>query len=161
MFAKKEKLLLFPANGTLIPLSEVPDEVFSSGMLGIGAAVLPSEGSIYAPMSGRIESIADSRHAYTLVSEDGVELMIHIGIDTVSLRGKGFLSLVSKGERVRAGDRLARVDLEVLKQEKLPSHVIVLITDPDTVDHFTVRSGQGLGGKSELAVYRLPNRKKE
>lgn len=161
MFAKKEKILLFPAKGTALPLSDVPDEVFSSGMLGIGAAVLPSEGIVYAPMSGKIESVADSRHAYTIVSEDGVEMMVHIGIDTVSLKGKGFLPAVTEGDRVRAGDRLAQVDLDVLNREKLPTHVIVLITNPESVSNFTLRSGQGLGGKSELAVYRLSDQKKE
>ena len=161
MFGKKEKLLLFPADGAAIPLSEGPDEVFASGMLGIGAAVLPDAGTVYAPMSGQIESVADARHAYTLVSEDGVEMMVHIGIDTVSLKGKGFLPMVAEGDRVRAGDVLARVDLDLLKQEKLYTHVVVLLTNPDATEAFTVRTGKGLGGKSELAVYRLADQKKE
>ena len=161
MSSKKEKILLFPVDGNAVPLSDVPDEVFASGMLGIGAAVVPDSGSVYAPMSGQIESVADARHAYTLISEDGVEMMVHIGIDTVSLKGKGFLPMVAEGDRVRAGDVLARVDLDVLKQEKLHTHVVVLLTNPDVTESFTPRTGKGLGGKSELAVYCLSNQKKE
>ena len=154
MLVKKEKILLVPADGDAVPLSDVPDDVFSSGMLGIGAAVLPDTGTVYAPMSGKIESVSDSRHAYTLISADGIELMVHIGIDTVSLKGKGFFPMVAEGETVRAGDVLAKVDLELLKRKKLHTHVVVLITNPDATTAFTVRTNKGLGGKSELAVYR-------
>ena len=154
MFLKKEKKLLFPIDGTPLPLSEVPDEVFSSGMLGIGAAVLPSAGTVYAPTSGIIESVADARHAYSLMGEDGVELMVHIGIDTVSLKGRGFVPMVAEGDRVKAGDVLARVDLSLLTEEQLSPHVVVLITNPESVSDFSLREGKGLGGKSELAVYR-------
>lgn len=161
MFAKKEKVLLFPTDGTPVLLSKVPDEVFSSGMLGIGAAVLPHGGTVYAPISGQIESVADARHAYSLLSEDGVELMVHVGIDTVTLGGRGFVPMVAEGERVKAGDVLARVDLSVLEAERLSAHVVVLITNPEAVTDFSVRTAKGLGGKSELAVYRLADRKKE
>ena len=161
MFHKKEKILLFPADGTPVALKEVPDEVFSSGMMGIGAAVLPQSGTVYAPLSGQIVSVADARHAYSLVSEDGVELMVHIGIDTVTLGGRGFVPMVAEGDLVKAGEVLARVDLQVPKAEKLPLHVVVLITNPESITDFSMRTGKGLGGKSELAVYQTINRKKE
>jgi len=161
MVSKKEKILLFPTDGTPVPLCDVPDEVFSSGMLGIGVAVLPHSGTVYAPMSGQIESVSEARHAYSLVSEDGVELMVHIGIDTVTLGGRGFVPMVAEGDRVQAGEVLTRVDLKVLEEEKLPAHVVVLITNPESVTDFSMRSSKGLGGKSELAVYRTTDRKKE
>jgi glucose-specific phosphotransferase system IIA component len=161
MFHKKEKMILFPADGTPVSLKEVPDEVFSSGMLGIGAAVLPQNGTVYAPVSGNVISVSDARHAYSIVSEDGVELMVHIGIDTVTLGGRGFVPMVAEGDAVRAGDALARVDLNILKDEKLPLHIVVLITNPESVSDFSMRTGKGLGGKSELAVYQTTDQKKE
>ncbi|MBE6601140.1 MAG: PTS glucose transporter subunit IIA [Ruminococcaceae bacterium] len=150
---KKEKLMLFPIDGTLIPLSDVPDEAFCSGMLGIGFAVLPTAGTVYAPMTGRIESVTDARHAYTVMGDDGTELLVHVGIDTVTLGGKGFLPMVSEGDSVKAGDVLARVDLDVLREASLPLHTVVLITNPETVSELQICKGKGLGGKSEAARY--------
>ena len=161
MFHKKEKILLFPADGTPLSLERVPDEVFSSGMLGIGAAVLPESGTVYAPISGKIINVADALHAYSMLGDDGTELLLHIGIDTVTLGGKGFVSMVAEGERVKAGDVLARVDLGVLKAASLSPHVVVLLTSPESIADFSMRTGKGLGGKSELAVYRTAERKKE
>jgi len=161
MMIKKERKLLFPVDGKAVALNEVPDEAFSSGMLGIGFAVIPEAGTVYAPTSGEIINVADARHAYSLLGEDGVELMIHIGIDTVDLCGKGFVPMVAEGDRVKAGEVLARVDLTVLKNENLATHVVVLIPEPDTVDGFTPRLSKGLGGKSEAAIYRTVGLKKE
>jgi phosphotransferase system IIA component len=81
--------------------------------------------------------------------------LVHIGIDTVALGGKGFLPLVFEGDRVKAGDVIARVDLEVLRKEGLPTHVVVLLPDPDAVKNLKIGEGKGLGGKSEAAVYEL------
>jgi len=157
---KKERKLLFPTDGTLVPLSQTPDDAFASGMLGEGFAVIPTAGTVYAPMSGQIDSVADARHAYTVMSEDGTELLVHVGIDTVTLKGKGFLPMVAEGDRVAAGDVIARVDLDVLRAEGFPTHVVVLLPDPDSVEHLKICEGKGLGGKSEAAVYEL-SRKKE
>lgn len=151
----KEQLLLYPADGRLIPLSEVPDEAFASGMLGVGFAVEPTEGTLYAPMDGVVESVADARHAYTLVHRNGIALLLHVGIDSVTLKGEGFLSMVNEGDRVRAGDVLARVDLEILRAHQIPTHVIVLLTEPETVRDLQINTGKGLGGRSEAARYRL------
>lgn len=151
---KKEKMMLFPIDGKLVPLSEVPDEAFSSGMLGIGFAVIPTAGTVYAPMEGQIESVTDARHAYTILGEDGTELLVHIGIDTVTLGGTGFLPMVCEGDRVKAGDVLARVELDVLREASLPLHTVVLITNPETVQDLQLSEGKGLGGKSEAARYR-------
>ena len=161
LFSKKEKLLLYPTDGRLLPLSEVPDEAFASGLLGIGFAIEPTEGTVYAPMEGQIVSVAEALHAYTLVHRDGTELLLHVGIDTVTLKGEGFLSMVAEGDRVRAGDPVARVDLALLREKKLPPHVIVLLTDPDAIASFQTSCGKGLGGRSEAAHYTLSRNKKE
>jgi len=155
LFQKKQKGLLAVADGKAIPLSEVPDEAFSSGVLGIGFAVEPKTGTVYCPTDGRIDSITESKHAYTILSDDGLDVLVHIGIDTVELGGKGFLPMVSVGDRVKAGTVLARVDLDELRRADKPTVIPVLITDPDAVAHHDLIYGDVLGGKTEVLRYRL------
>lgn len=155
LFQKKAKVLLAVADGKAIPLSEVPDEAFSSGLLGIGFAVEPKTGTVYCPIDGRIDSITDSKHAYTIISDDGLDVLVHIGIDTVELGGKGFLPMVAVGDRVKAGSVLARVDLDELRRADKPTVIPVLITDSDAVAHHDLIYGDVLGGKSEVLRYRL------
>ena len=110
-FFQKKRSLTAVCDGRCAELSQMPDEAFASGMLGQGVAVFPEGNRFYAPVGGRIESIAESKHAYTVLSEDGLELLIHIGVDTVELKGEGFTPLVREGQTVRAGDPLADADL--------------------------------------------------
>lgn len=91
--------MLSPLNGKVIPLKEVHDEVFSSEMMGKGCAVIPSEGKIYAPFDGRVVGLLDSHHAVGMESEDGVEILIHVGMDTVKLNGEGFTIHVEEGQQ--------------------------------------------------------------
>ena len=83
LFQKKEKLILAVADGEAVPLNEVPDEAFSSGILGVGFAIAPTSGTVYSPVSGKIESITETRHAYTILTDDGLDVLVHVGIDTV------------------------------------------------------------------------------
>lgn len=118
-----------PVAGTLIPLAEVADPVFSSGKMGDGLAVLPADGKIYAPCDGTVKVAMKSGHAYGLRTEDGIDILIHIGIDTVSLAGAGFTPHVARGQEVRQGDLLAEVDLDFLKNKGLDSSTIMLVTN--------------------------------
>ena len=111
LFQKNHQLLAV-CNGNAQSLANVPDEAFASGMLGQGVTVFPTGGRFVSPVAGRIESIAESRHAYTILSEDGLELLIHIGVDTVELKGECFTPLVKEGQTVRVGDALADADLQ-------------------------------------------------
>lgn len=115
----KECKLLAPISGKIIPIDQVPDEVFAQKILGDGVAVLPSEGKIYAPLDCTVASVTDSLHAYGLETEDGIEMIIHFGLETVTLEGKGFQSHVKVGDRLKAGDLIAEVDMEYLKQNKI------------------------------------------
>lgn len=92
-----------PLNGTVIPLEKVPDPVFSDKVLGDGCAVIPADGKIYSPVDGEISSVAETKHAYGISSDDGLEILIHFGLDTVSMKGSGFISHVSVGEKVKKG----------------------------------------------------------
>ena len=97
-----------PLAGWIVPLDQVPDPVFSGRMLGEGLAVDPTEGKLVAPAAGRIATLNPSRHAVTIDLDDGAQLLIHIGIDTVALGGEGFVAHVAEGQRVAAGDLTAR-----------------------------------------------------
>ena len=154
-FQKKEKKLLAVADGNAVSLTEVPDEAFASGILGVGFAVDPSSDSILSPVSGRVQSISQSRHAYTMQSEDGLDILVHVGIDTVELMGEGFVTHVREGDTLKMGDRLATVDLALLKKRGYSTLIPVLITNPERISGIDFTYGRVLGGKSEAARYRL------
>ncbi len=93
-------MIFSPISGEIIPLSDVQDKTFSDKLIGDGVAIIPSEGKVYAPFDGKITNIFPTKHAIGLKSDEGVELLIHIGLDTVELKGQGFISHVEEGDRV-------------------------------------------------------------
>lgn len=118
-------------NGTAVKLEDVEDEVFSQKILGEGAAVEPSEGKLYAPCDGKIDSVFDTKHAVNMVSSDGVEILLHIGIDTVKLGGQYFEAHVSDGQEVKKGDLLISFDMDKIKAAgyKVTTPIIIGNTD--------------------------------
>lgn len=118
-----------PMEGKVLPLSEVPDEVFSRKIMGAGAAIDPASGLVKAPFDGEVTAVFPTGHAVGLTSTDGVECLIHIGIDTVELEGKGFETLVKQGQKVKAGDDLSRVDLELIRKAGYSLITPVVITN--------------------------------
>lgn len=118
-------------NGTAVKLEDVEDEVFSQKILGEGAAVEPSEGKLYAPCDGKIDSVFDTKHAVNMVSDDGVEILLHIGIDTVKLGGQYFEAHVSDGQEVKKGDLLISFDMDKIKAAgyKVTTPIIIGNTD--------------------------------
>jgi len=114
-----------PLEGKLLELSEVPDAVFSQKMMGDGFAIDPSSGIIVSPITGTIVTLFHTKHALGLVSDNGREVLIHFGIDTVALNGEGFTAHVKQGDKVNAGDKLITVDLESVK-DKVPSVISLL-----------------------------------
>ncbi len=154
VFSKQRGALLSVADGRAIPLSEVPDEAFSSGMLGTGFAVEPDKGTIYSPVDGRVEGVTDSRHAYSIRSDDGLDVLVHIGVDTVKLGGAGFLPLVSEGDRVSAGDAIARADLGVIRAAGCRTVTPVLIANGEGLEGVRFKLGSVTGGKSPVMLYK-------
>lgn len=118
-------------NGTAVKLEDVEDEVFSQKILGEGAAVEPSEGKLYAPCDGKIDSVFDTKHAVNMVSDDGVDILLHIGIDTVKLGGQYFEAHVSDGQEVKKGDLLISFDMDKIKAAgyKVTTPLIIGNTD--------------------------------
>ncbi|MEU1513836.1 beta-glucoside-specific PTS transporter subunit IIABC [Streptomyces sp. NPDC005811] len=123
-----------PVAGKVVPLDEVPDQVFASGAMGQGLAVVPSEGKVYAPVSGTLVSAMP--HAFGIRTDSGVEVLVHIGLNTVELQGRGFTPAVTQGQRVHAGDLLTDVDLQVITDAGYNPITVLIVTDPG--DHSAV-----------------------
>ena len=132
-----EATLTSPVNGTQIPLSEVADETFASEMLGTTVAVEPADGKIVAPCDGEVSNIFETGHAVCITTESGGELLIHIGIDTVKMDGKGFTKKVSDGDKVHAGDILVEADLEEIKNAGYQTTTMMILTNTDEFGNVT------------------------
>ena len=135
-------LILSPLDGRVIPLEEVPDEVFAEKVLGDGAAVIPENGNIYSPIDGEIVSIPESLHAYGIRSDAGVEMIVHFGLETVNLKGEGFSPKVKVGDRVKAGQLLCTADMDFLKSKGINTVTPVLVTDGAEEGSFSVKTGE-------------------
>ncbi len=129
--AVKEEVLGSPVNGKVVPLSEVSDPTFASEMLGTTVAIEPSDGKIVAPCDGEVINIFETGHAVCLTTQAGGELLIHVGVDTVKLEGKGFTKKVSDGAKVHAGDVLIEADLHTIKEAGYPATTMFILTNAD------------------------------
>lgn len=117
LFKKKGTEIGAPVTGQCVELSQVKDATFSSGALGKGVAIIPSDGKVVAPIDGTIQVIFPTGHAIAMTTEDGMEILIHVGIDTVKLDGKHFEIMANMGDQVKKGDLLVKADIEAIKRE--------------------------------------------
>ena len=138
-------LLVAPLPGWSMPLAEVPDPVFSGGMLGDGVAIDPTDGALRAPCDGEMLSVAPTGHAVTLRADCGAELLIHVGIDTVGLKGLGFEAQATAGQRVRAGDLLLRFDLDAVARSAPSLVTPLVVTNADRFEIVRRQLGQRIG----------------
>lgn len=120
-----------PAEGTVIPLEEFPDEVFSQEILGPGCGILPTGKLVTAPFNGTVIQASDTLHAVGVASEDGLELLIHVGVDTVDMAGKGFQYHVKNGQKIRLGDPLITFDRQVIRDAGHSDAIAVVVTNGD------------------------------
>ena len=125
--------VLQPVKGKVIPYTEIPDDTFASGVLGEGVGVVPSEGLVVSPFDGTISSVADSKHAVGIEC-NGMEMLIHVGVDTVNMNGDGFTCLVQEGDAVKAGQPLIRFDIDKIKAAGYSDTVAVLLTNSDDME---------------------------
>lgn len=136
---EKEELVLFaPIKGNVISRAEIPDETFASGVLGDGVGIEPEIGEVVAPFDGEISSVADTRHAIGITGPGEMEVLIHVGIDTVHMNGDGFELLVKEGEKVKAGQKLIRFDIDKIKAAGYSSTVAVLLTNSEDYSNVQV-----------------------
>ena len=122
-------VILSPLKGKVIPLKEVKDPAFSEGALGQGCAVIPEDGSVYAPAAGQVVSIFPTKHAVGMVTDEGCEVMIHVGLDTVNLKGEHFTAHVQQGQRVKEGELLISFDKGAIEQAGYDVTTPVLVTN--------------------------------
>lgn len=120
-----------PTKGKIIPYTEIKDETFASGVLGQGVGIEPDEGVVYAPMDGEISSVAESKHAIGITGAEDMELLIHVGVDTVEMKGDGFNTLVAEGDKVVKGQKIMEFDKAKIKAAGKPDTVVVLLTNSD------------------------------
>ncbi len=127
LFKKKKNSFLSPMTGKSVSIKEVPDETFSSEMLGKGVAIIPSDGLVTSPTSGKVSMIFETLHAISILADTGEEILIHIGLDTVKMNGDGFSSYVKVGDIVKPKDPLIKADLEKIKSAGFNPITIMLI----------------------------------
>ena len=146
---------LAPVTGTCIALGEVQDEAFASKLCGEGVAVVPADGLYRSPVDGVLTGIATSKHAYTLTSTDGLEVLVHIGINTVELKGEGFTPKAAVGENLRKGDPLCEVDLALLKGRGYDTTSPAVILNTEDVKSLHCHTGRVAGGADPVMEYTL------
>jgi len=142
-----------PMKGKAVALSEVNDPTFSEGLLGKGIAIIPSEGKVYAPVDGEIGLVFDTRHAVSMTGDEGMEVLIHVGLDTVNLKGEGYEAHVSAGDKVKKGDLLLSVDLDKVKEAGYDTITPVIICNTDDyADVVAVAEGDVVEGDAVINI---------
>lgn len=135
-----ENTIAAPMNGNAIPLEEVPDETFAQGVLGLGAAIEPNEGKVVAPADGTVETIFDTKHAIGLSLNNGAEILIHIGINTVELGGEGYKAFVAEGDKVKKGQTLITFDMDFIKSKGYKLVTPVIVTNSDDYSEIELKT---------------------
>ena len=130
-FPGEKMVVKAPMDGIVLPLEQLPDETFAAAILGPGCGIEPTGKTVYAPFDGTVEQVASTLHAVGLTSEDGIEILIHVGMDTVEMQGKGFKALVKVGDKVKAGTPLLKVDLDAIRAAGHPTATAIIVTNGD------------------------------
>ncbi|AYE34370.1 PTS sugar transporter subunit IIA [Clostridium septicum] len=155
-FFSKPLNLLAPASGKTIKLSDVPDPVFSQKMVGDGIAIDITGDTIVAPADGEITLIMDSKHAFGMSLENNVEVLVHVGLDTVTLKGEGFEQLVNQGTKVTAGTPILKINRDLIQSKGISLITPVLITNADLVKKLEGLAGLNVtAGKDPIINYKL------
>ncbi|MCB0886750.1 MAG: PTS glucose transporter subunit IIA [Propionibacteriaceae bacterium] len=145
--------LTAPCAGAIVPLADIPDRVFSSGAMGPGVGVEPSEGRIVSPVSGEVLVAMDTGHAFGIRTAEGVEILVHVGVDTVQMKGEGFTGAVPKGTHVAAGQTLVTADLDAIHAAGHPATVVLIVTNHHDFPNVTsIATGDVLAGEPVLSV---------
>ena len=126
--------VLAPVTGQLVALSDVSDPAFSQGMLGLGVGIKPEDDVAFSPVTGTVVAEVKSKHALLIKAENGAEVLLHVGLDSVALRGAGFKQLVKKGDEVRAGVPVLRFDRNLMAEKGLDDTVVVTVTNPEAFE---------------------------
>lgn len=153
-FATKDTELVAPQTGKAISITQVPDPVFADKIVGDGIAIEPTESAIYSPITGKIALIAQTYHALGIETNDGLNVLVHLGIDTVKLGGKGFKCYVKTGQRVKKGDKLMDMDIMFFKEKGFSTISPCIITNLDVIKESRFFTGKTVGGKTVIITYK-------
>lgn len=145
----KEMKIVSPVNGEILKIEEVPDEVFSTKMMGDGFAVKSNDGLVVSPVDAEIKMVFDTKHAIGLETPEGLELLLHFGIDTVKLAGEGFEVLVKVGDKVKAGDKLMQVNLDFIKENAKSDITPIIFTNLEEGKSVQVETGVATTGEAD------------
>lgn len=141
-------------SGEITEVAKLPDPVFSEKLLGDGYALSdPSENEVVSPVSGKVIDVQDTLHAYGIESEDGLQILVHIGINTVGLGGEGFKAKVKVGQKISAGQTLAIADFDFIRSKALPTDIVVLITNVEEISGFECNYGNAVKGETVALTY--------
>lgn len=149
---KNSFTLVSPIDGTLFPLSQVPDPVFAEKMSGDGIAIEPTGDIVVAPADGILSLVFKTKHAFALTLDNGIELLVHVGLETVALNGDGFEQLVKVGERVKTGTPILKIDKELIKSRGCSLITPMLITNPDITKSITLVENSKAKAGSTIAI---------
>ena len=134
----KEETIMAPLSGVVRLLEEVPDPVFAGRMVGEGIAIEPSDGIVVAPFDAEVVQLFPTKHAIGLRGKSGLEILIHIGLETVSLKGEGFEAFIKQGDQVKMGDKLVEFDMNIIKEKANGTITPVIMTNGDIVESFDI-----------------------
>ncbi|MGX2949800.1 PTS glucose transporter subunit IIA [Ursidibacter sp. B-7004-1] len=144
----KEVKIYAPLSGEIVNIEDVPDVVFSEKIVGDGIAIRPNGDEIVAPVNGTIGKIFETNHAFSIESDEGIELFVHFGIDTVELKGEGFTRIATEGQKVKAGDPVIKFDLALLEAKAKSVLTPVVISNMDEISNLQKLSGEVVKGES-------------
>jgi PTS system glucose-specific IIA component len=155
LFSKDKKMIILaPLTGEAVTLEQVPDDVFSNRILGDGIAIIPGSNEVFAPVSGTIAQIAHTLHAIGIEGDNGTEVLVHLGIDTVELKGEGFTCHVKVGQHITAGDKLMDMDIELIKSRGYQTISPCILTNSERIRGLEIATGDVIGGKSTVMTFK-------
>lgn len=141
-----------PISGDYIPLESIDDPVFSQGIMGPGCGIEPSEGILVAPVDGTVVTVAETKHAVGIEARNGAELLIHVGMDTVNMKGNGFELKVSEGDKVRCGQPLMHFDMNAIKAAGYPTTTAFVVTNSDAFPSVALNTGKSYQRLEEIGT---------
>ncbi|MBE6048574.1 MAG: PTS glucose transporter subunit IIA [Clostridium sp.] len=150
----EELRLVAAVSGKVLPLSEVPDPVFAQKMAGDGIAIDPSSDIVVAPADGELSLVFNTKHAFAMTLENGAEILVHIGVNTVTLEGEGFEQLAEAGTKVKAGTPIIKIDREFIKSKDLSLMTPILITNPDSFELKNIENIDAIAGETTVIEYK-------
>lgn len=150
----KTNLIFSPVNGNIIDIENIPDQIFNKKIIGDGLAVKPSDGNILSPCNGIIEYILAEKHAIFMSCENKTSLLLHIGLDTVEMNGKGFNCLVTPKQKIKIGDPLINIDLKKISEHNKDDTIILVIPKNNNVKIIYKNSGKSEASKTILFTYK-------